>query len=451
MAPPIQHVSSDRALPARVDAVVIGGGIIGVCTAYHLAKKGIAVAVCEKGVIAGEQSSRNWGWCRTMGRDLAEIPLSVESLRMWATMNEDVGAETGFRRTGIVYLCETKKDVDGHAAWLARTLPYQVDARLLDRDEVAKLLPISTRRWSGGLVAPHDGIAEPSIAAPAIAEAARRFGANIFTSCAVRGVETTGGAVSAVVTEQGRIACGAVILAGGAWSSLFCGAHGIHFPQLKILASVMRAAPVKGAPLPAVGASDFAFRRQLDGGYTIAQRGANIAPIVPDSFRLFFEFLPAAVKQWRQLRLRIGRRFVEEWKMPRSWPLDGASPFETIRILDPEPTTSILSEAEANLTRDFPIFKGATITDRWAGLIDVTPDAIPVISPVPSLPGFFIASGFSGHGFGIAPAAGKLMAELVTGHSTIVDPAPFRMERLANASPLSSGLRNAAKSLRSDA
>ena len=138
MAPPIQHVSSDRALPARVDAVVIGGGIIGVCTAYHLAKKGIAVAVCEKGVIAGEQSSRNWGWCRTMGRDLAEIPLSVESLRMWATMNEDVGAETGFRRTGIVYLCETEKDVDGHAAWLARTLPYQVDARLLDRDEVAE-------------------------------------------------------------------------------------------------------------------------------------------------------------------------------------------------------------------------------------------------------------------------------------------------------------------------
>ena len=136
--------------------------------------------------------------------------------------------------------------------------------------------------------------------------------------------------------------------------------------------------------------------------------------------------------------------------MPRSWPLDGASPFETMRILDPEPTTSILSEAEANLTRDFPIFKGATITDRWAGLIDVTPDAIPVISPVPSLPGFFIASGFSGHGFGIAPAAGKLMAELVTGHSTIVDPAPFRMERLANASPFSSGLRNAAKSLRSD-
>ena len=138
MAPLLQPVTSDLTLPARVDVVVIGGGIIGVCTAYHLAKKGVAVALCEKGVIAGEQSSRNWGWCRTMGRDLAEIPLSVESLRMWGTMNEDVGAETGFRRTGIVYLCETRKDVDGHAAWLERTHPYQVNARLLDSDEVGE-------------------------------------------------------------------------------------------------------------------------------------------------------------------------------------------------------------------------------------------------------------------------------------------------------------------------
>ena len=429
MAPLLQPVTSDSTLPARVDVVVIGGGIIGVCTAYHLAKKGVAVALCEKGVIAGEQSSRNWGWCRTIGRDLAEIPLSVESLRMWGTMNEDVGAETGFRRTGIVYLCETRKDVDGHAAWLEQTHPYQVNARLLDSDEVAKLLPASTRRWSGALVAPQDGVAEPSLAAPAVAEAARRLGASIYTSCAVRGLETTGGAVSAVITEKGRIACGSAILAGGAWSRLFCGAHGLHFPQLKILASVMRAAPVDSAPLPAVGASDFAFRKQLDGGYTIAQRGANIAPIVPDSFRLFFEFLPAAVKQWQQLRLRIGRRFLEEWNIPRRWPLDGVSPFETVRVLDPEPSASILAEAETNLTRDFPVFEGATITDRWAGLIDVTPDAIPVISPAPSLLGFFIASGFSGHGFGIAPAAGKLMADLVTGDRTIVDPAPFRMER----------------------
>lgn len=91
--------------------VIVGGGIIGVSAPLHLAKKGVSVTLCEKGRIAGEQSSRNWGWCRTMGRQPAEIPLSVESLRMWAGMNQEVGAETGFRSSGIIYLCESQKDL----------------------------------------------------------------------------------------------------------------------------------------------------------------------------------------------------------------------------------------------------------------------------------------------------------------------------------------------------
>jgi glycine/D-amino acid oxidase-like deaminating enzyme len=95
---------------------------------------------------------------------------------------------------------------------------------------------------------------------------------------------------------------------------------------------------------------------------------------------------------------------------------------------------TILAEAKSNLTRSFPAFKDMTIAGRWAGLIDVTPDAVPVISPVQALPGFFLASGFSGHGFGIGPASGRLIADLVAGDRPIVDPAPFRFERLARAS-----------------
>jgi glycine/D-amino acid oxidase-like deaminating enzyme len=420
-------------LPDRADVVVVGGGIIGVSAALHLAKKGISVVLCEKGRIAGEQSSRNWGWCRTMGRDPAEIPLSIESLRLWAGMNREVRAETGFRSSGIIYLCASQRDIDGHEAWLAQARPYQLDTRLLNPSEVDRVLPGSSRRWRGALITPSDGRAEPQLAVPAMAEAARRMGATIMTSCAVRGLETAAGAVSAAVTEKGRIACSSVVLAGGAWSRLFCGAIGLDFPQLKVLGSVMRTAPLDGAPNYAVGASDFAFRKRLDGGYTVAQRGANVAPIVPDSFRLMFDFLPSLAKQWGELRLRVGRRFIEEWKIPRSWPLDGPSPFETVRVLDPEPVHSILAEAHSNLARNFPVFKNMTIAERWAGLIDVTPDAVPVISPVRALPGFFLASGFSGHGFGIGPASGRLIADLVAGDRPIVDPAPFRFERLARA------------------
>jgi glycine/D-amino acid oxidase-like deaminating enzyme len=421
-------------LPARADVVVVGGGIVGVSAALHLAKKGISVALCEKGRIAGEQSSRNWGWCRTMGRDPAEIPLSIESLRMWAGMNLEVGAETGFRNSGIVYLCETQKDLDEREAWLAHARSYQVNSRLLGPAEVDRALPGSARRWMGALFTPTDGRAEPQLAVPAMAEAARRMGATVMASCAVRGLETAAGAVSAVITEKGRISCSSVILAGGAWSRLFCGNVGLDFPQLKVLGSVMRTAPLDGAPDYAVGASNFAFRKRLDGGYTVAQRGANITPIVPDSFRLFFDFLPSLTKQWRELRLRIGRRFIEEWNIPRTWPLDGPSPFESVRVLDPQPVETILTEARSNLTMSFPAFKDMTIAGRWAGLIDVTPDAVPVISPVQALPGFFLASGFSGHGFGIGPASGRLIADLVAGDRPIVDPAPFRFERLARAS-----------------
>src|SRR5208283_1865505 len=97
MSPPVDLVASDPEQPARTGIVVIGGGIIGTCTALFLAEKGHAVVLCEKGRIGGEQSSRNWGWCRTMGRDDAEIPLAMESLRLWRGMNQRIGRETGFR------------------------------------------------------------------------------------------------------------------------------------------------------------------------------------------------------------------------------------------------------------------------------------------------------------------------------------------------------------------
>jgi glycine/D-amino acid oxidase-like deaminating enzyme len=418
-------------LPSKVDVVVIGGGIIGASTALSLAERGISVALCEKGRIAGEQSSRNWGWCRKMGRHPAEIPLAVESLRLWERTNARTGVETGFRQRGIVYLCANAREAAQYEAWLEEAQAFQMDSRLIGTREIDRLLPGSARRWTAALYTPSDGSAEPELATSAIADAARRAGAAVLEHCAVRGIETSAGAVSGVVTENGAIRCGQVVLAGGAWSSLFCGNLGIRFPQLKILGSAMRTAPVAGAPEPAAGASNFAFRKRLDGGYTVAQRNANIAEIVPDSFRFFGDFLPSAVKQWHEIRLRVGRRFVEEWRMPRRWPLDSVTPFEKMRTLDPVPSASVLEQGRRNLGAAFPIFRNMRVVERWAGLIDVTPDAVPVISAVPAIPGFFIASGFSGHGFGIGPGAGHLMADLLTGASPIVDPTPYRYQRVA--------------------
>jgi glycine/D-amino acid oxidase-like deaminating enzyme len=293
MAPRPDPVVSDETFPERAGVVVIGGGIIGACTALELAERGIDVVLYEKGEVGAEQSSRNWGWCRQMGRDPREIPLAIEALRLWRGMNERVGAETGFRQCGIAYLCETDQDVASRARWLEHAQPYQLDSRLLSGAEAGKLVPGASIEWRGALYTPSDGRAEPQKAAPAIANAARAHGARIFPRCAVRGLELSAGKVSGVVTERGIVACDSVVLAGGAWSRRFCGNLGIHLPQLSVVNSVQRTAPLAGGPEVSAAGDKFAFRKRLDGGYTISHRLLSVADIVPDSFALFFSFLPA--------------------------------------------------------------------------------------------------------------------------------------------------------------
>ncbi len=429
MSPPVEPVHSDPRLPERAGVVIIGGGIIGASAAMFLAEKGHSVVLCEKGRIGGEQSSRNWGWCRTMGRDAREIPLAIESLRLWRGMNERTGRETGFRQAGIVYLCENEKEVASQETWLNEARQYQVDARLLRGSAIDTVVPGASKMFVAAMHTPSDGRAEPSHAAPAIAEAARAAGATILTECAVRGVETQAGRICGVVTEKGRIRCDAVLLAGGAWSRLFCGNAGIELPQLRVLASVFRTAPLSGAPEVAVGGSVFAFRKRLDGGYTIARRNANVADITPDSFRLLLQYLPTLKQNYGEIRMQFGRRFFEELRTRRRWSLDQVTPFEAVRVWDPAPKQATLAEAREVLSRRFPVFAQMQVAESWGGMIDVTPDAVPVIGEVPSLPGFFLATGFSGHGFGIGPGAGRLAADLAAGDTPIVDAAPFRFSR----------------------
>ena len=440
MGPILDPVESDSQLPQRVDVVIVGGGIIGVCAALFLARRGVSVALCEKGAIGGEQSSRNWGWCRTIGRDLRELPLAMESLRLWGGMNALTEAETGFRPAGIAYLCDDAKEVAQYETWLGnaqdRCRDYQHTARILTGSAVDPVAPGATRRYAGALHAPGDGRAEPQKAAPAIANAARRHGAAILTGCAVRGLDLAAGRVAGVVTEKGRIACSTVVLAGGAWSRLFCSTLGVTLPQLKVLSSVLRTNPIAGGPETALWATSYGIRRRLDGGFIIANGHTTWADIVPDSFRFFFQ-LPAGAEAGVDLAALPPRqalpRGVERSLAARARPADV---FERVRILDPEPDTALSAGALATVQATFPALQGATIAQHWAGLIDVTPDAVPVISPVDSVPGFFIATGFSGHGFGIGPGAGRLVADLVSGDTPVADPSPFRLSRFLDGSKI---------------
>ena len=415
-------------LPAKVDIAIIGAGIIGVMTALELAERGLSVGLFEKGQIAGEQSGRNWGWVRKMGRDPREIPLMIQSIALWRGMNERLGRETGFRQCGIAYLAQNAKQMAGHESWLKSAGDHPVGSRLITGTEVASLLPDLVKPFAGALYTQDDARAEPSLAVAAMAAAAVEKGVQIFTQCAVRGFETQAGRMSHIITERAAVACDGLVVAGGYWSRRFLMRHGIAFAQLGVVNSVMRTCALDGPTISASGA-DFAFRKRGDGGYTLAHRRLSVADLTPDYFRQFWKFIPALREDPAGFRIRIGKRFITEAQLARQWKLDEISPFEKMRVLDPEPVNAILDESLASLRAHLPIFEKAQILQRWAGMIDVTPDTVPVISPVASIPGLYLASGFSGHGFGIGPGAAKLMADLITKTAPSVNPEPFRWDR----------------------
>ena len=423
-------------VPAETEVVVVGGGIVGVSTALFLARKGIPVVVCEKGAIGEEQSSRNWGWVRKMGRDPREMPLMIRAQEIWDELPSIIDADPGFRRHGITYFCDEDKDFAKYEGWMKAVAGFGLDARFVGRDEIRKFAPGATRNFAGGLHTPSDGFAEPHIATRLIAAGAEKFGARIVEGCAVRGFETEGGRISEVVTEKGRIRCKTVVLAGGIWSSLFGRNQNVKIPHLKMLSQVMRTRPVSGGPEGCGSGKGFGFRKRLDGGYNVGMRSAHPVDIVPDSFRYFRDYIPAMKNEWRAMKFRVGRRTVQETMMLGGWKLDQRTPFETYRIMRPVPGHHILDQATINFKQLFPAFKDMVVNERMSAWIDVTPDAIPVISGVDAIPGFYVSTGYSGHGFGIAPAAGQLMTELITGETPHVDPEPFRHSRFIDGSTI---------------
>lgn len=423
-------VPNDQTQPESVDVVVIGAGIAGICTALELSERGMSVAVCEKGIVAGEQSSRNWGWCRQMGRDPRELPLMQHSMQLWRQMHQRTGEDVGYRECGVAYLCDTEAKLAKRQKWHDNYVgDYSMSSRMMTQVEANELTPGAATKWLGGLYTVDDGRAEPTLAVPAMARAAIRAGVYVLQNCAVRGLERQAGCVSGVVTEHGEIACKQVVLAGGAWSRRFCHNAGISLPQLTVINSVMRTDSLEAGIDTSIAAADFAIRKRLDGGYTIAHATLSMADIMPDSFRLLPEFWPVLKDEWRDYRFRIGQRFLDEARLKRKWQNNEVSPFEQVRILDPTPKESIQSAALKSLQKSLPVFHNAQIAERWAGVIDVTPDVVPVISAVDDLPGFFMATGFSGHGFGLGPGAGKLMAQIVSGEEPCVDSEPFRLKR----------------------
>ena len=434
--PPVRHPGPP---PASCDVVVLGGGIVGVMTAWHLAERGVRVVLCEKGRIAAEQSGRNWGWIRQQGRDPAELPIMVESLGLWKSLAQAFGDALGFRQTGVMYLARSAAEMAGFDAWMTHARAQDLDTMMLSAVDVARHIK-GQGGWIGGLLTPSDARAEPWVAVPMLAQGAVARGALIVENCAVRALDIAAGRVAGVITEAGRIACTQVVVAGGAWSRLFLGQHGVRIPQLSFLASVAATGPMPEVFAGNAADDAFAFRRRMDGGYTLAPGAEHDFWPGRDALASFRSYLPVLKKDFRSTHFRplAPRGYPDAWTTPRRWSPDTESPFERMRILDPAPNMATLSRVQDAFARAFPVLGRPRLRAAWGGMIDTMPDILPVIDRA-AIPGLTIATGLSGHGFGIGPGVGRVVADLVTGNDPGHDLSRFRLSRFSDGTKIAPG------------
>lgn len=424
--------------PRKVDIAIIGGGIAGCASAYYLARRGLKVAIVEKGEIAGEQSGRNWGFVRQQGRDPREIPLMMACNRLWQGLAAELEADIEWRQGGLLYLAENAARAAQYEAWLAHARDYQLDSRLLSEREAKTLLPGLAGTWAAALHTPSDGQADPVKTTRAFAAAAERLGAAVHTGCIVEDIETQGGAVTGVRTEQGTIAADRALVAAGVWTSRFLRTLGQDLPQLYTRATVLRTTPAAAVTPLGIWCHRIGLRQRRNGAFNVAPGRSNDYYVSADTLRYLRAFWPRYRAERKDISLMVGGESLDSVRFL----LGGRSALHRRmrrdRVLAPEPNRRAVARAFSAFKALLPGIDGIEIETAWAGMIEATPDEVPVLDRVPGIDGLFVATGFSGHGFGMGPIAGRLMAELIADGRASLDLDAFRFSRFSEAQRLAS-------------
>jgi glycine/D-amino acid oxidase-like deaminating enzyme len=430
-------VTFNDELPHAVDVVVIGGGIVGISTAWYLLEKGLTVLVCDKGRVAGEQSSRNWGWVRVMGRDPDEVPIAMDSQKCWREIADTLDEDVGFEQNGVLALARDDDDMANFEEWRKIAASHDLNTQLFGANDIRQHIDVPQTGFVGGMVTPTDCRAEPFLAVPAIARGVQKRGGLIRENCAVRTIDYQAGRVCGVATESGQVRAQSVVCAAGAWSTMLFSNHDISLPQLTVKGTVVRTEAAPEIYGGAAGIGDIFVRRRQDGGYTVASAFTEHT-IGANSFRFLTKFIPS-MGSASDIGVRVGRDISQQSFLTKRWNADDVSPFEKHRVLNPTPSREGLDKIRRNFDKRVPALAGLDFAESWAGMIDATPDVVPVMDAIPEHPGLFLATGFSGHGFGIGPGAGKVMAGLVCDDSPEFDLTRFRFSRFSDGSKMRPG------------
>ncbi|MBC8731251.1 NAD(P)/FAD-dependent oxidoreductase [Paraburkholderia sp. UCT2] len=420
---------ADQPFPSHADVVIAGAGIMGCAAAYYLARRGLSVAVLDKSRIAGQQSSRAWGFVRQQGREAAEVPLMMASIPLWKELERELNFDLEWRQGGCLYVATHDEDWTSFQQWTEVARQYGLDTRTLERRQIDAVVTGMQGPALGGLYTPSDGQAEPRRVAAAFAARAAEAGALFFEGCGVVGVERAGGAIAGVVTERGTIRTSRLICVAGAGSWRLLGTLGLELPQQAVRGTCMRT-----NPLPPITASTFwghglGIRQRANGAINLADDMQVDVDMTLGHFRALKWFLPEVWTQREKFSLHLNGACLHDLRERLPGGMPDAERVLHPRDPHPQPNASHAPRALKKLRALFPALRDAQVVEAWAGLIDVLPDGIPVIDAPPQVPGLTIATGFCGHGFAMGPIVGKLLAELNDGGEASLDLSAFRLQR----------------------
>ncbi len=364
----------------RTEVAIIGGGVMGSSIAYHLARRGVAVTLLERGDIPSAASAASAGGVRQQGRDLREMSLAVASIARWENLEEELGADVHYRREGHVTVTEHPQDVPDFHPWMdaQRELGLVID--LVEGDDLRELIPGIAPQVVAGVYSPSDGHANPILTTQAFADAAARFGASIRPHTAVLEIQHQGGQVSGVLTDDGPLACDLVVLAAGAWSMGLTEPLGVTLPAVARAPQMIATTPLPGLLHQVIGARGRALSlKQVPSGNYVIGGG-----------------WPGTVY--------LDRRIAIPW-------------YGSVR--------GSLTDSSAI----FPDLLRARVERVWVGIEAQTVDEVPILGGLPGIENLSIATGFSGHGFALSPIIGQVMSELIVDGSPSIEIGQLSFDR----------------------
>ena len=369
----------------KADIVIIGGGVMGCAIAYNLAKEGLKPVVIEKSDIGGEASGSNGGGVRQSARNLKEMPLAMESIQIYGQLHEELGMDVEYVREGNLRLCATEEELEAMRQAVRNQKEVGLHLEMLDRKQVLEINPHVGDKIIGASFCPTDGHVNPFLVTYAFFLKAKSLGARFFTHEEAKEIRMQKGRVTAVVTEKNVFDTDLVIDAAGIAGRKVANMVGLDLPLRSIFSEAL----------------------------------------ITEAYPPLFKQMVGHAKG-----LFYGRQTAHG-----SFFWGGFVGTEQFIYREGKPLFHYIGPAISQMVIDFfPVLKDLNVIRMWSGLIAQMSDAIPVLGFTQEVPGFVFATGFSGHGFGLAPVIGRLISELILDCKTSIPISDFCYGRFQKGS-----------------